>query len=111
MPRSQLSVSCILMAHNFEACRLPLVSHELLTNMLERMFVTLSAGSVELGRTTFQFISEREVPQRERFQLGTQVWKLVGSSYLREEFLRSCWIELRHICLSKNLHPISNEIL
>ena len=65
------------------------------------MFVTVSAGSVELGRTTFQLISERDVPQRESFQLGTQVWKLVCSSHLREEFLRGCWIELRHICLSK----------
>ena len=75
------------------------------------MFVTVSAGSVELGRTTFQLISEREVPQRESFQLGTQVWKLVCSSHLREEFLRSCWIELRHICLSQNLRPVSNEIV
>ena len=38
---------------------------------------------------------------RESFQLGTQVWKLVWSSHLREDFLRGCWIELRHICLSK----------
>ena len=65
------------------------------------MFVTVSAGSVELGRTTFQLISEREVPQRESFQLVTQVWKLVCSSHLREEFLRSCWIELRNIYFSK----------
>ena len=75
------------------------------------MFVTASAGSVELGRTTFQLISERDVPQRESFQLGTQVWKLVGSSHSREEFLRSCWIELRHICLSLNLRPVLAEIL
>ena len=75
------------------------------------MFVTVSAGSVELGRTTFQLISEREVPQRESFQLGTQFWKLVRSSHLREEFLRSCWIELRHICLSQNFCPVSNDIL
>ena len=75
------------------------------------MFVTVSVGRVELGRTTFQLISEREVPQRESFQLGTQVWKLVCSSHLREEFLRSCWIELRHIGLSQNLRPVSKEIL
>ena len=75
------------------------------------MFVTVSVGSVELGRTTFQLISEREVPQRESLQLGTQVWKLVCSSHLREEFLGSHWIELRDTCLSQNLHPVSNEIL
>ena len=75
------------------------------------MFVTASAGSVELGRTVCQLISQKEIPQRESFQLGTQVWKLVGSSNLREEFLRSCWIELRHICLSQNLGPVSNEIV
>ena len=75
------------------------------------MFVTAPAGSVELGRTTIQLISEREVPQRESFQLVTQVWKLVCSSHLREEFLRSCWIELRHICLSQNLRPVSSEII
>ena len=74
------------------------------------MFVTASAGSVELGGTTFQLNSEREVPQRESFQLGTQVWKFVYSSHLREEFLRSCWIERRHICLWENLHPVSKEI-
>ena len=75
------------------------------------MFVTVSAGSVELGRTRFQLNSEREVPQRDSFQLATQVWKLVCSSHLREEFLRSCWIELTHICLSQNLRPVSNKIL
>ena len=52
-----------------------------------------------------------EIPQRVNLQLGTQVWKLVCSSHLREEFLRSCWIELTHICLSQNLRPVSNKIL
>ena len=75
------------------------------------MFVTVSAGSVELGRTTFQLNSEREVPQRDSFQLATQVWKLVCSSHLREEFLRSRRIELRHICLSQNFCPVSIDIL
>ena len=75
------------------------------------MFVTAPAGSVELGRTTIQLISEREVPQRESFQLVTQVWKLVCSSHLREEFPRSRWIGLSDTCLSQNLRPISKEIL
>ena len=48
---------------------------------------------------------ERELPAR------FQVWKLVCSSHLREQFFRSCWIELRHICLSQNLGPVSNEIV
>ena len=48
---------------------------------------------------------ERELPAR------FQVWKLVCSSHLREQFLRSCWIELRHICLSQNFCPVSNDIL
>ena len=78
---------------------------------LVRIFVTASAGSVELGRTACQLISEREVPQRESFQLGTQVSKLVWRSHLREEFLRIRWMELRDTCLSQNLHPVSNEIL
>ena len=75
------------------------------------MFVTVSAGSVVMGWTMFQLISEREVPLRERFQLRTQVWKLVCSSHQREEFLRSCWIELRHICRSQIFLPVSKEIL
>ena len=75
------------------------------------MFITASTGSLELGRTTFQLISKREVPHRESFQLGTQVWKFVYRSHLREEFLRSRWMDLRHICLSENLHPVSKEIL
>ena len=45
---------------------------------LVRIFVNPCAGSVELGRTTFQLISERDVPQGESIQLGTQVWKLEG---------------------------------
>ena len=122
MSRSQLSTNCVLMAtrtwqlcnsgrsmnthycsgsHNLEACCLPLASMSFWQTCIVRMFVTVSAGSVELGRTTFQLISEREVPQRESFQLVTQVWKLVCSSHLREEFLRSCWIELRNIYFSK----------
>ena len=36
-----------------------------------------------------------EVPQRDSFQQGTRVWKLVCSSLLREDLLRSRWIELR----------------
>ena len=65
------------------------------------MFVNESTDSVELGRITFQLNSDRDVPQRESFQLGTQVWKLVCSAHLREEFLRSCWIELRNMYFSK----------
>ena len=75
------------------------------------MFITASAGSVELGRTACKLISQKEIPQRESFQLGTQVWKLVCSTPLREEFLRSCWIELRDTCHSQSLHPVSNQIL
>ena len=75
------------------------------------MFVTASAGSVELGRTACQLISQKEIPQRESFQLGTQVGKLVCRSHLREEFLGGRWIELRDTCLSQNLRPVSNEIL
>ena len=75
------------------------------------MFVTPCAGSVELGRTACQLTSQKEVPQSDSFQLGTQVWKLVCSSLLREKFLRSRWIELRDTCLSQNLRPVSNEIL
>ena len=77
---------------------------------LVRMFVTPSVGSVELGRTACQLILQKEVPQRDSFQLGTQVWKLVCSSLLREELLRS-WIGLGDTCLSQNLCPVSNDVL
>ena len=75
------------------------------------MFVIASAGSVELGRTACQLISQKEIPQRDSFQLGTQVWKLACSSQLREEFLRSQCTEVRVTWLSQNLCPVSNEIL
>ena len=65
------------------------------------MFISASSGSVELGRTACQLISQKEIPQRVSFQLGTQVWKLVCSSHLREEFLRSRWSELRDTPLAK----------
>ena len=71
---------------------------------LVRMFVTVSAGSVELWRTTFQLISERDVPQRESFQLGTQVWKCSSiwgrnSSEVAGKLLRS-WTKT-HLPLAK----------
>ena len=78
---------------------------------LVRMFETPSAGSVELGRTACQLILQKEVPQRDSFQLGTQVWKLVCSYLLREELLRSRWIGLGDTCLSQNLCPVSNDVL
>lgn len=78
---------------------------------LVRIFVTPCAGSVELGSTACQLTSQEEVPQRDSFQQGTRVWKLVCSSLLREELLRSRWIELRVTCRSQSLRPVSNEIL
>ena len=132
MPRSQLSTNCVLMAmrmwqpcnsgcpwkplyctwrHNLEGCSLPWHPMSFWQTCLVRMFVTASTGSVELGRTACQLISEKDIPQRESFQLGTQVWKLVCSSHLREEFLRSHWIELRETWLSQNVSHVLNEIL
>ena len=78
---------------------------------LVRIFVNPCAGSVELGSTACQLTSQEEVPQRDSFQQGTRVWKLVCSSLLREELLRSRWIELRVTCRSQSLRPVSNEIL
>ena len=74
------------------------------------MFVPPCAGSVELGRTARQLIAQKEVPLRESLQLGTQGWKLVCTTRLREEVVRSHWIELRDTCLSQSLNPVSNEI-
>ena len=78
---------------------------------LVRIFVNPCAGSVELGSTACQLTSQEEVPQRDSFQQGTRVWKLVCSSLLREELLRSRWIELRVTCRSQSSRPVSNEIL
>ena len=78
---------------------------------LVRIFVNPCAGSVELGSTACQLTSQEEVPQRDSFQQGTRVWKLVCSSLLREDLLRSRWIELRVTCRSQSLRPVSNEIL
>ena len=78
---------------------------------LVRIFVTPCAGRVELGSTACQLTSQEEVPQRDSFQQGTRVWKLVCSSLLREELLRSRWIELRDTCHSQSLHPVSIQIL
>ena len=50
-----------------EACRLPLASHELLKTGLVRMFVTVSAGRVELGRTACQLFSREKFPRERAF--------------------------------------------
>ena len=72
---------------------------------LVRIFVNPCAGSVELGSTACQLTSQEEVPQRDSFQQGTRVWKLVCSSLLREELLRSRWIELRVLAAHKACVP------
>ena len=69
---------------------------------LVRIFVTPCAGRVELGSTACQLTSQEEVPQRDSFQQGTRVWKLVCSSLLREELLGSRWDGAKsHVPLTK----------
>ena len=91
-----------------EACSLPLASHELLTNM---SWEDVRNSICRQCRTAGQLISQKEVAQRDSIQRGTQLWKLVWSCDLREEFLRSRWIQLRDTCLSPNLPLVSNVVL
>ena len=89
--------------------QLALASHEFLTNMSSE---DVRNGICRQCGTGKECVSAHLVEgnsQRENLQLGTQVWKLVCSSHLREEFLRSCWIELRDTCFWKTCVPYQTK--
>ena len=76
--------------HTLEACSLPMASHEILTNKSSEDVLNCICRQCGTWKDRLSaHLTEGNSPERESFQLGTQVWNLVCSSHLREEFLKS----------------------
>ena len=131
MPRSQLSTSSFwwpwecssivrwdvpwlplycTWRQNHWSLPLALASHELLTNMSSEDVRNCICRQCGTGKDHVSAYLRAGSSPRE-LSATFSGWKLVCSSRLRQEFLRSRWIELRDTWLLQKLHPVSNEIL